>query len=78
MYCFPDIIGVIKSRRMRIRNLAHLEKMKNAHKILIRKPRTGCVHMDSIHLEVMNQRQTSVNMVMNVQVLLRRENLLTS
>jgi hypothetical protein len=38
MYSSPDITGVIKSRSMtRIRNLAHLEEVKNAYKILIRK-----------------------------------------
>jgi hypothetical protein len=53
MYWSPDIIGLIKSRRMgRIGDLAHLEEMTNAHKILIRKLLTGCAHMDSIHLRI--------------------------
>jgi hypothetical protein len=39
LYASPNIIGVMKSRRMRwAGRIAHMRKMINAYKILVRKP----------------------------------------
>jgi hypothetical protein len=41
VYTSSDVIRVIKSRRMRlVRRVAHIGEMRNAYKILVRKPKT--------------------------------------
>jgi hypothetical protein len=39
LYASPNIIRVFKSRKMRwVRHVAHMGKMRNGYKILVRKP----------------------------------------
>jgi hypothetical protein len=39
LYCFPNIIRVIKSRRIRwAGHVVHMGKMRNVYKILVRNP----------------------------------------
>jgi hypothetical protein len=39
LYTSPDIVWVIKSKRMRgMGQVAHMGKMRNVYKILVRKP----------------------------------------
>jgi hypothetical protein len=39
LYSSPNIIGIIKTRRIRWeRHVAVMEKIRNAYKILVRKP----------------------------------------
>jgi hypothetical protein len=45
-------IRVIKSRRMRwVRYVAHMGKMRNAHKIIVRKPE-GKEHLEDLGVDV--------------------------
>jgi hypothetical protein len=96
LYASPNIIKVMKWRRMRLEgHVARVGKMWNAYKILVRKPegkkqlgrrRRRCESngkrwedADWIYpVQVRDQWQAVVNTVMNLRVLQKAENFVTS
>jgi hypothetical protein len=52
LYSLANIIRVVKQRRMRwVEHVAHMGDMRNAYKILVRKPRYGWANNIRIDLE---------------------------